>query len=266
MDTLLERLEGELIGRGLTTRASINHWTDLHADEVGPRRGAQVVARLWDADSWDAVSACTELLDRCACGRRWRIVRNSPTVHNVVIPVAGGCTGWRVLGVPPSWYNVRLRCQGSSDLAALLRREHGVSRDPAHVRMWSDSPEVHHVVVPLRPDLRRDMGSFELAALVSRAALRGFGTTSTRSRDHCPSQEPVWAHEFPGYGFDERTFDNPWELRTVALVIATTRDSPHLRSEIRDDLERIAPELPVRASIYTAWLWALVHAVSSVDT
>ncbi|QJY45710.1 nitrile hydratase subunit alpha [Pseudonocardia broussonetiae] len=242
MDTTVQRLEDRMLAGGLTTARSIDRWSDLHADEVGPRHGAQAVARLWDRPDPAAVHAPG--LRRCPCGRRWRLLHDSTAVRNTVVPTAGTCTGWRVLGIPPSRYG-----------------PHDVDRGPeTHLRFWSDTTTVHHLVVPVRPERSADRGLFDLAALVSRAAMRGVGTPSVPGRDDPTATGPPWAQRFPGYRLDERAIDQPWELRTVALVLAGVEDRPELGERVGVELDRIAARLPIRSSIYTAWLWALARA------
>jgi len=165
MNPLLDRLEGELLGRGLVTRDSVDRWTDRHADEVGPRHGAQAVARVWGSGlHLDATAAAAAVLGRCACGRRWRYVPDTPTVRNVVLPGTPRCTGWRVLGAPPTRY-----------------REPD-ARTGRQVTFWSDDATTHHLVVPLRPIEARDAGPFELAfSSASRTA--GPGESHTPALD-----------------------------------------------------------------------------------
>lgn len=237
MNPLLDRLEGELLGRGLVTRDSVDRWTDRHADEVGPRHGAQAVARVWGSGRHlDATAAGAAVLGRCACGRRWRYVPDTPTVRNVVLPGTPRCTGWRVLGAPP------------------IRYREPDARTGRQVTFWSDDATTHHLVVPLRPIEARDAGPFELAALVSRTALRGFEDTPPP-----PTATPAEIGcGLPGYAHDERALDSPWELRVFALLLATLTDSPDREPSLRAEVERAAKDLPVRRSIYVAWLRALL--------
>ncbi|MEU6697786.1 nitrile hydratase subunit alpha [Pseudonocardia sp. NPDC046786] len=244
----MERLEQELVGRGVAGPGAIGRWSDAHADELGPRWGSQAVARVWlrRADG----------LGRCGCGRRWRLVRDTASVRNVIVPAAPGvasCSGWRVLGMPPSWYRPapgaprRVRFELSEGLGHRLDTNR-------RVRIWTDDPVTHHLVVPIAP--QADLGPFELAGLVGRLALRGL---SGVARQADPPVGPRWAQRYPGYPLDERIVERPWELRAVALLLATAEGNPALRAPMSTELTAAAEKLPVRGSIYTAWLQVLAR-------
>lgn len=245
MDLLVNLAERAVLRHGLTTADTIDRWYDHHADEVGPRAGARAVARIWTGTGRpDTADAAGARLGRCGCGRVWRTHRDTPGVRNVVLPAGTGCSGWPVLGVPPSWY--RPRSEYLLDVA-------GHTGPGVRTAIWSDSARVHHLVVPGAPARCTD-GPADLEGRVSRAALRGL--------DPAPSPAPPdarWARGMPGYDLDERLLDRPWQLRAVALVLAVGTDRPDLRP-----LLAAAVAAAPSAEVYAAWPAAAAAAVRTV--
>ena len=43
----VKALESLVVERGLVTRETIDAWVEAYAEHIGPKRGAQVVARAW---------------------------------------------------------------------------------------------------------------------------------------------------------------------------------------------------------------------------
>lgn len=230
--------------RGLTTTEAVDRWYDHHADEVGPRTGARAVARVWSGAARNGgAGGLGDDLGRCACGRVWRAHHDTDTVRNVVLPGAPGCSGWPVLGVPPSWYRPR-----SEYLFETVTPD-----DPAvRTAIWTDSPRTHHLVVPRVP-AGETRGPADLESQVGRAALRGVPVASA---DPAPPGDPEWARALPGYVLDERLLDHPWELRALALVLAIGTDRPGLRSV----LVGTAVSAPVD-DVGAGWVRAAAEAV-----
>lgn len=258
MVSLIALVERAVVARGLASPTAIDHWVDAHADEVGPIRGALTVARRWGAPGCPTGPGPGG--ERCSCGRRWRVVDNTPAVHHVVVPARDTCSGWPVVGVPPSWYVPGGPVLGNSqDLHRVLETRFGLDLAPgARVRVLVDDGDTHHLVAPLRPRSTEEWGPVELSLSLSRSALRGFD----RARPYAtgePSAGPAWARRLPGYSFDERSLDRPWELRSVAMTLAVGSENPGREQQLIDEISTVAEQLPVQASIYTAWLWALAR-------
>ena len=43
----VKALESLLVAKGMVDPAAVDAWIDAYADEIGPKRGARVVARAW---------------------------------------------------------------------------------------------------------------------------------------------------------------------------------------------------------------------------
>src|SRR4051812_45816360 len=98
-------LESLLVEKGLLTTEYIDAIVRRFEQDIGPLKGAKVVAHAWvDPDFKarllaDGATAITELgLDR---GAPLVVLENMPGVHNVVVCTLCSCYPWSVLGLPP---------------------------------------------------------------------------------------------------------------------------------------------------------------------
>jgi nitrile hydratase len=172
-------IESLLVEKGLISTDAIDALVDLYERDIGPLRGARVVARAWSDPNFkarllqDANAACDELGIE---GLRTRLVvlENTPTVHNVVVCTLCSCYPWPVLGLPPSWYkSAPYRSRAVIAPRAVLA-EFGVDLKPeVEVRVWDSSSEVRYMVLPERPAGTFDLTEDELANLVSRDSMIG---------------------------------------------------------------------------------------------
>jgi nitrile hydratase len=168
-----------LVEKGLISTDAIDALVDMFDKDIGPLRGARVVARAWSDPDFkvrllaDANAACEEL---AVPGLRTRLVvlENTPTVHNLVVCTLCSCYPWSVLGLPPSWYkSAPYRSRAVIEPRAVLR-EFGVELDPAvEVRVWDSSSEVRYMVLPERPSGTDGMSEEELVTLVTRDSMIG---------------------------------------------------------------------------------------------
>jgi len=174
-----QAIESLLVEKGLISSDAIDALVDLFERDIGPLRGARVVARAWTDPAFkarllaDANAACDELAIE---GLRNRLVvlENTPSVHNMVVCTLCSCYPWAVLGLPPSWYkSAPYRSRAVIEPRAVLR-EFGVELDPAvEVRVWDSSSETRYMVLPERPSGTEGLSEDELASLVSRDAMIG---------------------------------------------------------------------------------------------
>jgi nitrile hydratase subunit alpha len=174
-----QAIESLLVEKGLISSDAIDALVDLFERDIGPLRGARVVARAWTDAAFkarllaDANAACDELAIE---GLRNRLVvlENTPSVHNMVVCTLCSCYPWAVLGLPPSWYkSAPYRSRAVIEPRAVLR-EFGVELDPAvEVRVWDSSSETRYMVLPERPPGTEGLTEEELASLVSRDAMIG---------------------------------------------------------------------------------------------
>ena len=172
-------IESLLVEKGLISTDAIDAIVDLFERDIGPLRGARVVAHAWTDPAFkqrllaDANEACAELEVE---GLRTRLVvlENTPSVHNMVVCTLCSCYPWSVLGLPPSWYkSFPYRSRAVIEPRTVLA-EFGVELDPSiDVRVWDSSAEVRYMVLPERPQGTEGLTEDELAALVSRDSMIG---------------------------------------------------------------------------------------------
>lgn len=103
-------LESLLQEKGLIDPAALDELIDTYEHKVGPRNGAQVVAKAWSDPEYkrrllaDATAAIAELGFSGVQGEDMQVVENTPDVHNVTVCTLCSCYPWPVLGLPPVWY------------------------------------------------------------------------------------------------------------------------------------------------------------------
>ena len=175
-------LETILVEKGLVDPAALEAILDTYEHRVGPRNGAQVVARAWaDPDfaghlEEDATAAIAELGFGGRQGEHMVAVFNTPEVHNIVVCTLCSCYPWPVLGLPPGWYkSPSYRAKVVAQPRAVLA-EFGVSLpNQTRVDVWDSTAETRYLVIPLRPDGTDDLDEAALADLVTRDSMIGTG-------------------------------------------------------------------------------------------
>ena len=162
--------------------AAIDRIIQTYEERVGPRNGAQVVARAWaDADfaRWlaeDATAAITSMSFTGRQGEHMVAVFNTPAEHHMVVCTLCSCYPWPVLGLPPAWYkSAPYRSLTVREPRAVLS-EFGVTLpESTAVRVWDSTAEVRYLVVPMRPTGTEGWSQAQLAALVTRDSMIGTG-------------------------------------------------------------------------------------------
>ena len=173
-------LESLLVEKGLVDKAALDALVDAYEHKIGPRNGAQVVARAWSDPSYkqrllsDADRAIAELGFTGMQGEHMVVVENTPTVHNIIVCTLCSCYPWPVLGLPPVWYkSPPYRSRAVMDPRGVLK-EFGVSlAEDVEVRVWDSTAEVRYLVLPERPAGTAHLTEQELALLVTRDAMVG---------------------------------------------------------------------------------------------
>jgi nitrile hydratase len=178
----VKALESLLVEKGLVDSAALDALIDTYEHKVGPRNGAQVVARAWVDPAYkkrlltDATNTIAELGYGGRQGEHMVVVENTPQVHNLVVCTLCSCYPWSVLGLPPVWYkSAPYRSRAVIDPRGVLR-EFGL--DPpadTEVRVWDSTAELRYLVLPERPAGTEDLSEEQLAALVTRDAMVGVG-------------------------------------------------------------------------------------------
>ena len=184
----VKALESLLVEKGLVDPAALGILIDTYETKVGPRNGAQVVARAWSDPAYkerllsDATAAIAELGFTGRQGEHMVALENKPPedgrpgVHNMVVCTLCSCYPWPVLGLPPVWYkSAPYRSRAVAEPAGVLA-EFGVSLpDDTEIRVWDSTAEVRYLVLPQRPAGTEGLGEDELADLVTRDSMIGVG-------------------------------------------------------------------------------------------
>jgi len=176
----VKALESLLVEKGLVDPAALDVLVDLYENKVGPRNGAQVVARAWGDPEFkrrllaDGTAAIAELGFSGQQGEKLTVVENTPTVHNVIVCTLCSCYPWPLLGLPPIWYkSSAYRARTVIDPRGVLRELGLEVRDDVEVRVWDSNAASRYLVLPERPRGTEALGEAALAALVTRDAMIG---------------------------------------------------------------------------------------------
>jgi len=183
----VKSLESLLVEKGVVDRAALDALVDAYEHKIGPRNGAQVVARAWADPAYkqrllaDADKAIAELGFGGQQGEHMLVVENTPAVHNMVVCTLCSCYPWPVLGLPPVWYkSAPYRSRSVIDPRGVLR-EFGLElSDSVEVRVWDSTAELRYLVLPERPAGTEGLSEAELAALITRDAMIGVAKVSPR--------------------------------------------------------------------------------------
>lgn len=173
-------LESLLMEKGLVDPAAIDTWIEAYEKKIGPRRGAQIVARAWTDPAFKALllGDATKAIEPFGfLGREARpviVLENTAEVHNLVVCTLCSCYPWGLLGLPPRWYKAApYRARAVIDPRGVLR-EFGLELDEeVEIRVWDSTAEIRYMVLPERPAGTEHMGEEDLAALVTRDAMIG---------------------------------------------------------------------------------------------
>ncbi len=176
----VKALESLLVEKGLVDPAALDALIDTYEHKVGPRNGAQVVARAWVDPAYkrrlltNATAAVAELGYGGQQGEHMVVVENTPTVHNLVVCTLCSCYPWSLLGLPPVWYkSAPYRSRAVINPRGVLR-EFGLELpEDVEVRVWDSTAELRYLVLPERPAASEKLSEEALAALVTRDAMVG---------------------------------------------------------------------------------------------
>ncbi len=184
----VKALESLLLEKNLIDPDALDMIADAFEHKIGPRNGAQVVAKAWTDPDYlarlreDATSAIAELGYSGLQGEHMAVVENTPTVHNMTVCTLCSCYPWPTLGLPPVWYkSAPYRSRVVIDPRSVLE-EFGVTV-PAdkEIRVWDSSAELRYLVLPERPEGTDGWTEDQLAELVTRDSMIGTGFAKTPS-------------------------------------------------------------------------------------
>ncbi|CCD88576.1 Nitrile hydratase subunit alpha (Nitrilase) (NHase) [Bradyrhizobium sp. ORS 285] len=175
-------LETILTEKGYIDPAALDVLIETYESKVGPRNGAQVVARAWTDPAFrsrllsDATPAIGELGYAGRQGEHIVTVENTPELHNMVVCTLCSCYPWPVLGLPPVWYkSAPYRAKAVKDPRGVLRDFGFELPATTKIRVWDSTAEVRYFVLPMRPEGTEGWTEDELAELVTRDSMIGTG-------------------------------------------------------------------------------------------
>lgn len=185
----VKAIESLLVAKGYVDPAAIEALLDTYEKRIGPRNGARVVARAWtdpEFDRWldrDATAAIASLGYTGRQGEHMVVVRNTPTVHNLVVCTLCSCYPWPVLGLPPVWYkSAPYRSKAVADPRGVLA-DFGVELPAGvEVRVWDSTAEIRYLVIPMRPAGTEGWSAEALSELVTRDAMIGTALVRAEGR------------------------------------------------------------------------------------
>jgi nitrile hydratase len=177
----VKALETALVNRGYVRSETLDVIVDTYENKVGPRNGAQVIARAWSDPEYkgrlleNGTAAMEELgFGGIVEGTDVTVVENKPGLHNMVVCTLCSCYPWALLGLPPGWYkSFAYRSRVVSEPRAVLG-EFGVElTEDTEVRVWDSTAELRYLVMPERPSGTEELEESDLADLVTRNGMIG---------------------------------------------------------------------------------------------
>ena len=142
----VKALESLLVERGLVSEQTLDAWVELYADKVGPRRGAEVVARAWsDADfaarlAENAAEAIRDFGFEGNATGHLKAVFNDDQTHNLVVCTLCSCYPFSILGMSPGWYkSAAYRARAVREPRAVLAEFGTTLPEGVAVRVWDSA-------------------------------------------------------------------------------------------------------------------------------
>jgi nitrile hydratase subunit alpha len=176
----VKALESLLVEKGMLDPKTVDAWIEVFTEQIGPKRGAAVVAKAWTDPAFkarllaDGTAAITELGFQGWAGGHLNAVENTPSVHNLVVCTLCSCYPHSVLGIPPNWYKTAAyRARAVRDPRGVLAEFGEELPDDVEIRVWDSTSELRYLVLPERPPGTEDWDEAALAGLVTRNAMIG---------------------------------------------------------------------------------------------
>ena len=176
----IKALESLLVDKGMVDSAAVETWIQTFAEEIGPRRGAALVARAWTDPAFkqrlldDAAATLAEFDFHGPGGGHLKVIENTPSTHNLVVCTLCSCYPISVLGIPPAWYKeAAYRARAVRAPRAVLA-EFGVTLDDSvAISVWDSTSELRYMVLPERPEGTEGWDEQQLASIVTRNSMVG---------------------------------------------------------------------------------------------
>jgi nitrile hydratase len=182
IEARVRAFESLLVEKGYAEHDAIDAMVSAFENDVGPMRGASVVARAWIDSEFkhrlleDASTVLRELGLAGLHSEHVVAVENSEEEHNLVVCTLCSCYPWALLGLPPTWYKMPAYRSRAVSAPREMLREFGVDLDSGvRIRVWDSSAQIRYLVVPMRPEGTEGWSEPELAGLVTRDSMIGVG-------------------------------------------------------------------------------------------
>src|SRR5580698_7320401 len=170
MELRVRALETVLTQKGYIDPAALDALIDTYQTKIGPRNGAQVVARAWCDEEFrrrllaDATAAIASLGFAGRQGEHMVALPNTPEQHNMVVCTLCSCYPWPVLGLPPIWYKSAAYRSRAVKVPRGVLEEFGVQLPQStRSRVWDSTAQVRYLVIPRRPEGYEHHSERELA-------------------------------------------------------------------------------------------------------
>ena len=165
---------------GLLDPQTVDRWIEVYTEEIGPKRGAELVAKAWTDPAFhdrllaDGTSGIIELGFEGWAGAHLDVVENTAKVHNLVVCTLCSCYPHSVLGIPPNWYKTAAyRARAVREPRKVIAEFGEIVPDDVEVRVWDSTAEVRYLVLPQRPPGTGGWDAARLATLVTRNSMIG---------------------------------------------------------------------------------------------
>ena len=103
-------LESLAVERGLVAPETLDAWIEAYSEHIGPKRGADVVARAWTDPGFrerllaDAAAAIRDFGFEGSATGHLKAVENTDDRHNLIVCTLCSCYPFSILGMSPAWY------------------------------------------------------------------------------------------------------------------------------------------------------------------
>jgi len=181
-------MESLLTDKGYVDPAALDAVVQYHEEKIGPRNGAQVVAKAWTDTAFkawllsdDASAAIASVGFEGRQGEDMVVLENTPDVHNVVVCTLCSCYPWPVLGLPPVWYkSAPYRSRVVREPRSVLAEFGTELASDVEVRVWDSTAELRYLVLPMQPDGTQDWTEEQLTEVVTRNSMIGTEIVAAR--------------------------------------------------------------------------------------
>ncbi len=191
-ETRAKALKSLLMEKDLVSSEAFEVIPRKYEEEIGPWRGAKIVAKAWTDSSFKErllqkpSSVINQLGYTGLEGVDIDVCENTPEVHNVIVCTLCSCFPWSVLGLPPTWYKMPpYRSKMVKRPRETLREEFDVTLDgDVEVRVWDTSAELRYMILPQRPQGSEDMSEERLVELITPESMIGVDRLGNKHVDN----------------------------------------------------------------------------------